>query len=92
MAAAGGRSSVTGGGAPAPVPGFLMVQGTERIESTAALVDRLGTPGLKRARPPRHTRGTHVAHTLCSPGCCQRALGGVERGRVRQARQIAGRG
>jgi hypothetical protein len=80
MAAAGGRSSVTGGGATAPVPGFLMVQGTERIESTAALVDRLGTPGLKRARPPR---GTHTrAACVVQPGLLSAsaaALGGAAR-------------
>ena len=44
-APAGTRSSQTGAPA-APVPGFLSVNG-ERIESTNALVDRLGTPGLK---------------------------------------------
>ena len=43
----GTRASQTGAPA-APVPGFLSVNG-ERIESTNALVDRLGTPGLKGA-------------------------------------------
>jgi len=50
------RSSQVGAAAVV-VPGFLAVNG-ERVESTNALVERLGTPGLKGARP---TRGAHAA-------------------------------
>ena len=58
-APAGTRSSQTGTAA-APVPGFLSVNG-ERIESTNALVDRLGTPGLKGAARSAATTGPRAA-------------------------------
>jgi hypothetical protein len=62
------RASQTGGVAATPVAGFLAVNG-ERIESTNALADRLGTPGLKGAPRLRcctgRCRGRRVLASRC---------------------------